>query len=72
MAKITVAESAGFCFGVDRAVKLVYKTLEKEDKVSTLGPIIHNTDVVNDMVSKGAKIINSVDEVENDEVVIIR
>ncbi|MCI5910025.1 MAG: bifunctional 4-hydroxy-3-methylbut-2-enyl diphosphate reductase/30S ribosomal protein S1 [Oscillospiraceae bacterium] len=72
MAKITVAESAGFCFGVDRAVKLVYKTLEKEDKVSTLGPIIHNTDVVNDMVSKGAKIINSVDEVEDNEVVIIR
>ena len=49
MASIRVAKTAGFCFGVDRAVKLVYKTLETEKNgVATLGPIIHNTDVVAD------------------------
>lgn len=72
MAKITVAESAGFCFGVDRAVKLVYRTLEKEKEVCTLGPIIHNTDVVNDMISKGARIVEEVSETKSQETVIIR
>lgn len=72
MSKVTVAESAGFCFGVDRAVKMVYSELEKNTKVATLGPIIHNQDVVNDMKAKGARIINSVDELESDETVVIR
>lgn len=72
MSKVTVAKSAGFCFGVDRAVKMVYGELEKNTKVATLGPIIHNQDVVNDMQSKGARIINSVDELCEDETVVIR
>lgn len=72
MSKVTVAESAGFCFGVDRAVKMVYSELEKNTKVATLGPIIHNQDVVNDMKAKGARIINSVDELAEDETVVIR
>lgn len=72
MSKVTVAKSAGFCFGVDRAVKMVYSELEKNTKVATLGPIIHNQDVVNDMKAKGARIINSVDELEADETVVIR
>lgn len=72
MSKVTVAESAGFCFGVDRAVKMVYSELEKNTKVATLGPIIHNQDVVNDMQAKGARIISSVDELEGDETVVIR
>ena len=42
MAEITVADSAGFCFGVDRAVKLCYQALKTYPKVATLGPIIHN------------------------------
>ena len=42
MAEITVAESAGFCFGVDRAVKLCYQALEEHHNIATLGPIIHN------------------------------
>ncbi len=72
MSKVTVAESAGFCFGVDRAVKMVYSELEKNTKVATLGPIIHNQDVVNDMKARGARIIDSVDELEADETVVIR
>ncbi len=72
MSKVTVADSAGFCFGVDRAVKMVYGELEKNTKVAPLGPIIHNEDVVNDMQAKGARIISSVDELSDDETVVIR
>ena len=72
MSKVTVAKSAGFCFGVDRAVKMVYNELEKGTKVATLGPIIHNQDVVSDMQSKGARVISSVDELEPGETIVIR
>jgi 4-hydroxy-3-methylbut-2-enyl diphosphate reductase len=72
MSKVTVAKSAGFCFGVDRAVKMVYQELEKNSGVATLGPIIHNQDVVNDMQAKGARMIDSVDELTPDETVVIR
>ncbi|MDE6789777.1 MAG: bifunctional 4-hydroxy-3-methylbut-2-enyl diphosphate reductase/30S ribosomal protein S1 [Ruminococcus sp.] len=72
MNKVTVAESAGFCFGVDRAVKIVYNELNGNTKVATLGPIIHNQDVVNDMKSKGARVVESVDELLPDETVVIR
>lgn len=72
MSSITVAKSAGYCFGVDRAVKMVYNELEGNSRVVTLGPIIHNQDVVNDMQAKGARIINSVDELRDGETVVIR
>ncbi len=72
MSKVTVAKSAGFCFGVDRAVKMVYNELEKNTRVATLGPIIHNQDVVDDMCDKGARLIESVDELLPDETVVIR
>lgn len=72
MNKVTVAKSAGFCFGVDRAVKMVYNELEKNTKVATLGPIIHNSDVVNDMRAKGARVIENVDELLPEETVVIR
>ena len=39
---VTVAQSAGFCFGVNRAVELVEKAAESGSRVYTLGPIIHN------------------------------
>lgn len=72
MSNVRVAESAGFCFGVDRAVKMVYGELENNTKVATLGPIIHNQDVVRDMQEKGARIIDSVDELQENETVVIR
>lgn len=71
MAKIVVAKSAGFCFGVDRAVKIVYDELKKH-KTATLGPIIHNKSVVEDLKSKGVRVVNSVDELNPNECVIIR
>lgn len=72
MPNITLAKSAGFCFGVDRAVKLVYKELDKGGKVCTLGPIIHNQNVVDDLKRKGVRIIEKIDELEPDERVVIR
>ena len=51
---IKCADSAGFCFGVKRAVDTVYDLLAKENhKVYTLGPIIHNEQVVEDLASQG-------------------
>lgn len=73
MAEIKVAKSAGFCFGVDRAVKLVYGELDKGNKsVATLGPIIHNADVVNDLTDKGVRIADSVDDLKEGEKAVIR
>lgn len=72
MSNITVAKSSGFCFGVNRAVRMVYDELSENTKVATLGPIIHNQDVVNDMEKHGARIINDVSELHEDEVVVIR
>ncbi|MDO5148774.1 MAG: bifunctional 4-hydroxy-3-methylbut-2-enyl diphosphate reductase/30S ribosomal protein S1 [Oscillospiraceae bacterium] len=69
---IEVAKSAGFCFGVDRAVKLVYEEIEKGGKVATFGPIIHNTSVVNEIESKGVRIVNDLSELRNDERLILR
>ncbi|MGN1403666.1 MAG: 4-hydroxy-3-methylbut-2-enyl diphosphate reductase, partial [Ruminococcus sp.] len=72
MAQITVADSAGFCFGVDRAVKLCYQALEQHKSVATLGPIIHNQNVVDDLTRKGARIVNSISELRPGECVVIR
>ena len=44
--KIEVASSEGFCFGVNRAVDAVYRLLEEGKKAATLGPIIHNPQIV--------------------------
>ena len=72
--KITMAKSAGFCFGVKRAVDTVYKQIETNEKVYTYGPIIHNTEVVEDLTAKGVEVINSLTELKNiqDGIVIIR
>ncbi len=70
--KITVAKTAGFCFGVDRAVNLVYKMLNEGHKVCTLGPIIHNPQVIEDLENKGVIIVDSPDRVPADCEVVIR
>ena len=50
------AKTAGFCFGVDRAVKLTYDLLADGHKVATLGPLIHNPQVVEDLEAMMARI----------------
>ncbi len=70
--KITLAKTAGFCFGVNRAVNMVYELLEKGEKVCTLGPIIHNPQLVEELAEKGVSIVNSPEEAKNDETLVIR
>lgn len=71
--KVKVAETAGFCFGVKRAVDKVYQLIE--DGVSpiyTLGPIIHNEEVVSDLESRGVRVIEveDLDRIKSGTVVI--
>ena len=63
--EVTVAKSAGFCFGVKRAVDTVYQQIETGRKpVYTYGPIIHNEQVVGDLEKKGVRVIPSEEELE--------
>ena len=63
---VTLAKSAGFCFGVKRAVKTVYEETDKSDKpIYTFGPIIHNEEVVADLEKKGVAVVNSVEELRD-------
>ncbi len=71
-AVVTTAKSAGFCFGVDRAVKIVYQALGEGKHVATLGPIVHNDAVVSDLNAKGARIINDPAELAPGETLVIR
>ena len=56
--EVNVASSAGFCFGVKRAVEMVYNEINNSDNIYTYGPIIHNEEVVKDLESKGVKVIS--------------
>jgi len=72
---VYVAGSAGFCFGVRRAVDTVYEQIEKgEGPIFTYGPIIHNESVVSDLEEKGVRVIGSDEELEDirEGTVIIR
>ena len=64
--EITVAKSAGFCFGVKRAVDTVYEQVEKQmgKQIYTYGPIIHNEEVVKDMEAHGVKVLHSEEELK--------
>ena len=72
--EIIVAKTAGFCFGVQRAVDTVYSEVEKGGKIYTFGPIIHNDRVVSELEEMGVSVINNIDEINEaqDGTVIIR
>ncbi len=70
--QITLAETAGFCFGVDRAINLVYSLVNSGEKVCTLGQIIHNKQVVDDLESRGVKTIESIDDAPDGYKIVIR
>lgn len=74
MRKVKVAKSAGFCFGVKRAIDMVYEEAAKGGKVYTLGPVIHNEQVVSDLESKGVKVVDNIESLDagQDTTVIIR
>ena len=71
MKKIIVAESAGFCFGVSRSVSMAEKLLE-EGKAYSLGPLIHNNDVVAYLEQKGLSVIDTPEQLPSGGRVIIR
>ncbi|MCR5775041.1 MAG: 4-hydroxy-3-methylbut-2-enyl diphosphate reductase [Lachnospiraceae bacterium] len=72
--KVITAKSAGFCFGVERAVSTVYEALESGEKIYTYGPIIHNESVIQELTDRGVGIISSPEELEDlgEATVIIR
>ena len=73
--EVKLAKTAGFCFGVQRAVNTVYEQLEqKEGRIYTYGPIVHNEMVVRDLEEKGVQVLNSREELEKvtEGTVIIR
>ena len=73
--QVTVAKSAGFCLGVQRAVDTVYEQVEKGVRpIYTYGPIIHNEVVVQDLEEKGVQVLENQEDLEqlNEGTVIIR
>ncbi len=64
--KVKLAKSAGFCFGVKRAVDVVYNSIDKGNPVYTYGEIIHNEEVVKDLENKGVKVLRSLTELKPD------
>lgn len=73
--KIETAKSAGFCFGVDRAVNTVYQLIaDNKAPIYTFGPIIHNEEVTNELEKLGVTIIHSEEELKkiNSGVIVIR
>lgn len=64
--KLTIAKSAGYCFGVKRAVNMVYQEAEEAKvPVYTYGPIIHNEEVVRDLKQRGVHVVRELKELEN-------
>ena len=69
---VTLAKSAGFCFGVSRAVELVEQAAASGKKVATLGPIIHNRHVVDKFEAMGVRVMEAPEDAVAGETVIIR
>lgn len=72
--EIILAKSAGFCFGVERAVNKVYEEADGGGRIYTYGPIIHNREVVADLEARNVHVVESEEEVRalHDATVIIR
>ncbi|MGI6097402.1 MAG: bifunctional 4-hydroxy-3-methylbut-2-enyl diphosphate reductase/30S ribosomal protein S1 [Dethiobacteria bacterium] len=70
MFNIYIAEHAGFCKGVKRAIDTVLRARQEHDEVYTLGPIVHNEAVVDYLEKKGIRAIDSLEEIEQGTVVI--
>lgn len=68
-----MAENAGFCFGVKRAIDIALQTTkDAKGPVFTLGPLIHNQRVVDDLQAHGIKVADSLEEVNSEDVLVIR
>ena len=70
--RLTLAKTAGFCFGVNRAVDLVYSMLDEGKTVCTLGPLIHNPQVIEDLEKRGTRIIDDPKQAKAGETLVVR
>lgn len=70
--EVILAKTAGFCFGVARAVRMVEDALQEGRSVCTLGPIIHNNKMVENLCARGVRILESPDEAKPGELVVLR
>ena len=71
--EIVVAKNAGFCFGVSKSIELLFDLLENTDeKLYTIGPIIHNDQVVEKLRTMGVQVVKDISEVGSDGQVVIR
>lgn len=68
--EVLVAEKCGFCRGVTDAISLAKETLKEKGEVYSLGPIIHNTDVVSELAKEGLETVSSIDDVKSGTVLI--
>ena len=72
MRELIVAESAGFCFGVQRSVELAEGLIREKGSCASLGQLIHNEDVVRALEAKGMRVVESPQELRPGEAVLIR
>jgi (E)-4-hydroxy-3-methyl-but-2-enyl pyrophosphate reductase len=70
--EVIVADNAGFCFGVKRAIKMANDTIDRDPSVKALGPLIHNPQVVSSFHRRGLEVIADLEQVQDDATVIIR
>ena len=69
---IKVASNTDFCVGVKRAINTVYDLVSQGEKVYTLGPIVHNTIIVEDLTKRGVRIVEAPEQVDPDTTLVIR
>lgn len=71
--EVIVADNAGFCFGVKRAIKMANDAIDRAPgNVTALGPLIHNPQVVDAFRQRGLEVVKEMDEIDRDSTVIIR
>ena len=70
--EIIKAKTAGFCFGVDRAVTLTYDLVNQGRRVATLGPLIHNPQCVADLAARGVVTADTVEDIPEGYEAVIR
>ncbi len=68
--ELILAKSAGFCFGVSRAINMAYDEIGKSERIYTYGPLIHNKEVTADLKKKGIHVIESLDGIDEGTVII--
>jgi len=70
--RITVADHAGFCFGVQRSVEMAEKALGDREELVCVGPLIHNRQVVAELEAQGLRVVHSMDDVASGTAAMIR